>query len=131
MPTTKKSPAKSSNPKPTSAVAENQLTPPTKSPPPTASAKPKGPKSTKLAKTATGSQNLSALDAAAKVLEESNAALTTGEMIEQMSTKGYWTSPGGKTPAATLYSAILRELKMKGEASRFAKTERGKFILKK
>jgi hypothetical protein len=38
--------------------------------------------------------------------------------------KGYWTSPGGKTPAATLYSAILRELAHKGSDARFAKTER-------
>jgi len=44
-----------------------------------------------------------------------------------MAEKGYWTSPGGKTPAATLYSAILRELQTKPGASRFVKTERGKF----
>jgi hypothetical protein len=44
-----------------------------------------------------------------------------------MTAKGYWTSPGGKTPHATLYSAILREL-AKGEASRFVKTDRGRFV---
>jgi len=49
------------------------------------------------------------------------------QMIEAMTSKGYWTSPGGKTPHATLYSAILREL-AKGEASRFVKTERGRFV---
>ena len=39
--------------------------------------------------------------------------------------------PGhGKTPASTLYAAILREITLKGDASRFAKTERGKFALK-
>jgi hypothetical protein len=48
-------------------------------------------------------------------------------MIEAMGKKGYWTSPGGKTPHATLYSAILRELKAKGKEARFKKTERGKF----
>ena len=73
---------------------------------------------------------LSALDAAAKVLGESAGPLTTGEMIVAMGEKGYWTSPGGKTPAATLYSAILREVGTKGEQSRFVKTERGKFALK-
>ena len=31
-------------------------------------------------------------------------------MIDAMTTKGLWTSPGGKTPHATLYSAILREI---------------------
>jgi hypothetical protein len=49
------------------------------------------------------------------------------EMIAAMAAKGYWASPGGKTPAATLYSAILRDIQTKGDASRFAKTERGKF----
>ena len=44
-----------------------------------------------------------------------------------MAKKGYWTSPGGRTPGATLYSAILRELKTKGAESRFKKTDRGKF----
>jgi hypothetical protein len=47
-------------------------------------------------------------------------------MIKTMAEKGYWSSPGGKTPAATLYSAILRELKAKGNDARFVKTERGK-----
>jgi len=46
-----------------------------------------------------------------------------------MAAKGYWTSPAGKTPGATLSSAILRELKMKGTDARFRKTERGKFAL--
>jgi hypothetical protein len=72
-------------------------------------------------------QKLSALDAAAKVLAEEGRALNCQEMIEAMAAKGYWTSPGGKTPAATLYSAILRELANKGAGARFVKTERGKF----
>ena len=49
------------------------------------------------------------------------------EMIKGMAEKGYWTSPGGQTPHATLYSAILRELKTKGTEARFRKTERGTF----
>jgi hypothetical protein len=76
-------------------------------------------------------KRVSALDAAAKVLGETGAAMTTGEMIAVMAEKGYWSSPKGLTPAATLYSAILREIKVKGKESRFAKTERGKFALKK
>jgi hypothetical protein len=51
------------------------------------------------------------------------------ELIGAMAAKGYWTSPGGKTPHATLYSAILREITTKGTASRFVKAERGKFTL--
>lgn len=73
---------------------------------------------------------MSALDAAAKVLAESKQAMTTTEMVDAMSAKGYWESANGKTPAATLYSAILREIQTKARESRFKKTERGKFAIK-
>jgi short subunit dehydrogenase-like uncharacterized protein len=72
----------------------------------------------------------SALDAAAKVLHEEGKAMNCQEMIQTMAAKGYWKSPGGKTPAATLYSAILRELKTKAKDARFQKVERGRFQLK-
>ena len=73
----------------------------------------------------------SALDAAAKVLGDAGAPMNCQEMIKAMSDKGYWSSPDGKTPHATLYSAILREINVKGKDARFVKTERGKFALKK
>ena len=95
------------------------------------SKKRKRPESTKAvdksATPATTAGRLSALDAAARVLEEAGRSMTCAEMITAMAAKGYWTSPGGKTPAATLYSAILRELQTKPGTSRFIKTERGKF----
>lgn len=72
-------------------------------------------------------KKLSALSAAARVLEETGQAMTGQEMIAAMGAKGYWTSPGGKTPHATLYAAILREITTKGDQARFCKTERGKF----
>lgn len=72
---------------------------------------------------------MSALDAAAKVLAEAGTAMNCKEMIEAMAAKGYWTSPGGKTPAQTLYAAILRETQAKGKDARFAKAERGQFAL--
>jgi hypothetical protein len=72
-----------------------------------------------------------ALDAAAKVLGEAKAPMTTKEMIDAMAARGYWKSPGGKTPDRTLYSAILREIVTKGKEARFVKTERGKFTLRK
>src|SRR2546421_6870556 len=72
-------------------------------------------------------KKVSALDAAARVLEEEGKPMGCKEMIEAMAAKGYWESPGGKTPHATLYSAILRELGEKGKDARFRKTERGKF----
>ncbi len=74
---------------------------------------------------------LSQLDAAVKVLSESGEPMTTKAMIEAMAAKGYWTSPGGKTPHATLYSALLREIQNKGKDSRFVKVDRGQFGLKK
>ena len=79
------------------------------------------------AKAETGPKKLSAIDAAAKVLAEAGEPMDCQTMIKTMAEKGYWTSPGGKTPSATLYSAILRELQTKGNDSRFKKTERGKF----
>ena len=70
---------------------------------------------------------LSCLNAAAKVLVEKGEPMTCKEMIESMATKGYWTTPGGKTPHATLYSSIAREIRDKGKESRFKKADRGKF----
>ena len=69
------------------------------------------------------------LDAAAKVLSENGQAMNCKAMIDAMAAKGYWTSPGGKTPHATLYAAILREITTKAKDARFTKTERGKFAL--
>lgn len=72
-------------------------------------------------------KRMSGLDAAAKVLQEAGGPMTAKEMVEAAQSKGYWKSPGGKTPHATLYSAIIREIDSKGAESRFRKTERGKF----
>jgi hypothetical protein len=72
-------------------------------------------------------KKVSALDAAARVLTEEGRPMNCREMIAAMAAKGYWTSPGGRTPAATLYSALLREVAAKGAGARFVKTERGKF----
>jgi hypothetical protein len=72
-------------------------------------------------------KKLSALDAAAQVLAGSKEPMNAKGMIEAMAAKGLWTSPGGKTPHATLYSAILREIDTKGKAARFKKADRGHF----
>ena len=68
---------------------------------------------------------------AAQVLAGSKEPLNTKAMIEQMAAKGLWTSPGGKTPHATLYSAILREINEKGAEARFVKIDRGQFTIRK
>jgi HB1, ASXL, restriction endonuclease HTH domain len=73
---------------------------------------------------------LSCLDAAAKVLADKKEPMNTKEMIEAMAAKGLWSSPNGQTPAATLYSAILREIKTKGNDARFVKADRGKFAIR-
>jgi len=111
---------------PAEAMTPVEVAPEAEAPAPAAPAKTKakkGPKEPKAKKT-------SALDAAAQVLAEAGEAMTTQAMIEAMAAKGYWTSPGGQTPSATLYSAILRELSTKGGQARFVKTERGKFGLR-
>jgi hypothetical protein len=86
--------------------------------------KPKGREKEKAAPTP---KKLSAIDAAAQVLAEATQPMNCQEMIDAMSKKKLWTTPGGQTPHATLYSAILREIAKKGKESRFTKTERGKF----
>jgi hypothetical protein len=83
--------------------------------------------SAEAAKPAKAKTKLSALDAAAKVLEERGEPMGAAEMIEEMAAKRYWKSPGGKTPEATLYSALIREINLKGKDSRFKKTGPGKF----
>jgi hypothetical protein len=68
--------------------------------------------------------------AAAKVLVDAGTPMNCQELIGAMAEKKLWISPGGKTPHATLYSAILREIATKGKDARFTKTERGKFAAK-
>jgi hypothetical protein len=86
--------------------------------------------STKKAKPEATEKKMSALAAAAKVLEQKGTAMTCQELIGVMAAKGYWSSPGGKTPAATLYAAIQREIATKGADSRFKKTAPGRFAAK-
>jgi hypothetical protein len=82
---------------------------------------PKAPKEKKPKRT-------SALDAAAQVIAKSDKPMRAVDMIAQMEAKGLWKSPGGKTPEATLYAAIIREIAAKGKDARFAKHDRGLFI---
>ena len=91
-----------------------------------ASRKPAGGGKTAAKKAA---QKMSGVDAAAKVLSERKQPLRCREMIEQMAANSYWTSPGGQTPSATIYSSILREIQKKGKDARFRKVERGRFEL--
>ena len=92
-----------------------------------ASPPPKVPPSAPAAAGGPKAKKYSALDAAALVLRESGQPLSCPELIAQMAAKGYWTSPKGKTPSATLYAALMREAKRKGDAARFIKTGPGRF----
>jgi hypothetical protein len=93
----------------------------------TAKTNDKAKKTTKAKGKPAAPKKMSALAAAAQVLAENGGAMTTKEMIEAMAARKLWESPNGKTPAATLYAAILREVTTKGSSSRFKKTEPGKF----
>jgi hypothetical protein len=81
---------------------------------------------------------MSLVDAAIHVMKEVDEPLPAGRhgintkrMVALVTERDLWQpSRGGKTPHATLYSAILREIRDKGDDSRFEKVERGKFTLK-
>ena len=84
-------------------------------------------------KTPPKQKKLSGLDAAAKVLAEADPGapgMSASEIVGQMLAKGLWQTKG-KTPAATVYAAIIREIAKKGDKARFRKAGRGKFELAK
>jgi hypothetical protein len=78
---------------------------------------------------------MSLLDAAAHILSlgtgDVPGAMRCKDIVDLAVARGLWTPRDGKTPASTLHAAISREIKTKGDASRFAKAERGKFTLAK
>jgi len=90
------------------------------------------PKQRKPAKTGTPAKERkpSGLDAAARVLAEAGAAMNCADIVKVALEKGYWQTKG-RTPASTIYAAMLRECAAKGDKSRFRKVERGKFELVK
>lgn len=97
---------------------------------PKAEAKPEAkPKAAPAAKSpAKADKPLSGLDAAAKVLGEAGEPMNAKAMVDAMLAKKYWAT-AGKTPHATIYAAIIREIAAKAEKARFKKTSRGQFAL--
>jgi hypothetical protein len=75
-------------------------------------------------------KKLSMIKAALQVLQDRKVPMTCPELIDVMATETLWVSPGGKSPASTLYAAISRSIKDVGKASPFKKSERGKFAAK-
>ena len=69
------------------------------------------------------------VDAAILVLHEAgNKPMNVKDIVEAILAKKLW-STTGKTPAATLYSSILRDIQKKGSEARFKKVDRGQFAL--
>ncbi|MFO0826720.1 MAG: HTH domain-containing protein [Phycisphaerales bacterium] len=88
-------------------------------------AKAKRTKADKPAKREPKVKRVSGLDLAAKVLAAAKEPLNSKTIAERVLAAGWSTS--GKTPHATLYAAIIREIEKKGPQARFKKTERGLF----
>lgn len=68
----------------------------------------------------------SGLDVAATMLKHAGTPMKCKDMVEEMIAKRLWTT-NGKTPSATIYAAIIREIAEKGKDARFAKVDRGSF----
>ena len=79
---------------------------------------------------ATRAKRPGGLDAAAKVLAEVGEPMSCKAIVERMLAQGLWQTKG-KTPAATIYAAIIREIAAKGDKARFRKVGRGQFVLNK
>jgi hypothetical protein len=61
------------------------------------------------------------------VLASVNKPMRAVDLIAAMQSRGLWTSLGGRTPEATLYAAMIREINTKGDLARFKKVDRGLF----
>lgn len=70
--------------------------------------------------------SLSGLDAAARILSEAGEPLRCVEIVRRILEQGLWRTTG-KTPAATINAAIIREIAAKGSEARFRKAGRGLF----
>ena len=92
-------------------------------------AEPRKPKPTTPGTPATPAKNtkLSLLDAAATVLTKAREPMACKAIVEGAMALGWTTS--GKTPHATLYAAMTREIATKGDDARFVKVDRGRFTI--
>ena len=73
-------------------------------------------------------KRLGLVDAAIQVMKAAGKPMNCQEVVKAILEQKLWES-AGKTPAATLYSSILREIVKKGADARFKKVERGQFAL--
>ncbi len=98
-------------------------------PKPGKGAKAKAPKAAKPTKEPKA-KRMSGLEACAKVLAESKEPMGAKAMVEEALKRGLWKT-GGKTPEATIYAAIIRDIAARRKESRFRKVERGLFAAAK
>ena len=78
-----------------------------------------------------GDKPMSLINAAAHILAQGKQEpKRCKDIVEQAIEQKLWQPGKGLTPASTLYAAIGREIKTKGENSRFVKAERGMFTIK-
>lgn len=70
-------------------------------------------------------RRLSGLNLAADIVAKAKEPLNAKTIADRAIAAGWQTS--GKTPHATLYAAIIREIAAKGKDARFRKTDRGLF----
>lgn len=69
----------------------------------------------------------SLLDAAATALADAKAPMQARNIVKAVVERGFWKPGAGKTPHATLYAAMTREIAAKGKNARFRKVNRGQF----
>lgn len=72
-------------------------------------------------------RSASMLDAAAIVLAKCGKPMRSQELIDTMAQRKLWSSPTGQTPAATLSSAISREITHNKAGTRFKRIRPGLF----
>lgn len=80
------------------------------------------------AKPAAEARKPSLLSAAVEILKRVDEPLGAKDLATRVIDEGLWATKG-KTPEATLYSAMIREIAQKGEQARFRKVGRGRFAL--
>ena len=83
----------------------------------------------KPAKAATRTKRTGILDAAAQILAKAKEPMGCKDLVEQAIAGGLW-STSGRTPSATLYAALIREIANKGKDARFEKVDRGRFQIR-
>jgi len=71
-------------------------------------------------------KRLGGLDVAAQLLLAAAKPMSCKELVEDMLARKLW-STTGRTPVATIYAAIIRDIAANGKESRFRKTARGMF----